>query len=187
MQEMCQVPTMEKIPMAIQANTRVLLSSQNLVLYVDVEFTNDGRTMETFLLEIHEETEKRIERNYPLLPSANDPLFHSFGKRVAELQAALTFIDVLYGYSASKGYRAILESWLLHLKDRRPIRYTVCIQVRYQGKLQDPMQPASRLAHQFVSHPPELVQEDGPSEIHEAVRTVINNGQNMTKEKGYKL
>lgn len=154
-----------------------------MVLYLDIEYNHDGTRMDSFLAEIHEETQKRLEQRYPLLPASRNPLFHSFGKRLCELQASLAFLDILFGLSPKTGYRATLESWILALKDKRPVRYKVCFKVRYKGVLQDPSIAESRLATEFTSDASGLVSPLGPGTLKDAVRLAQTTANQMANYK----
>ncbi len=159
--------------MAISANTRKLNELQNLVLYVDIRFSNDGERLDSILSEIHEEDPKRIINNYPLLPTSNNPILHSYGKRLTEWQATLAFLDVLYGQNPQKGYRAALESRLLSVKDRRPLAYTLCLKIRHEGKLQDPSLAKSWLAQFLTTAAPPLVPPSGT--VQNAIQNLKEN------------
>ena len=163
--------------MALSANTRKLNDYKNLVLYMDIQFRDGGTRMDNFLAEIHEATPKDFD-SYPSLPIGNNPIFHSYGKRFNEFQATLAFLDVLFGYPSPQALRRELESWILTLKDRRPIAYQICLKVRDQGILQDPREPKSRLAHQLTCEPPELVSKDGFGTLKDAV----TYGQQITAQ-----
>ena len=147
--------------MALSANTRKLLNTQNMVLYVDLQFRDDGKRLDNFLAEIHETTAEAAQRWYPLLPTGTNQIFHSYGKRLCELQATLAFLDVLFGEPYKTNYRASVESRILQCKDLHTRSYTLCIQVYNQGELADTREPKSWLAQFITSDTPEMVSETG--------------------------
>ena len=150
--------------MALQADTRSLLFGQNLVLFMDLKIRKDRTRIDSYLAEIYEATQKELEY-FPSLPVTTDPpLFHSAGTRLRELTASLAFIDILFHTRPAKSYRKTLDTWILASKDSPANRHQICFKVRYQGILQDPMQPESRLADFTIPESSSMVLGDAQEE-----------------------
>ncbi len=147
----------EAIQMAIQINARISDLPQDMVLYLDLSLKDDAKTINFFVADLHEASKETL-RAFPTLPTTADPkIFHCTGTRLSEWTATLTLLDILLGYSYSKGNRAQMASWLLKCANYDIRQYTICNKVRYQGQLQDLSLPTARLFPMFTSHTPSVV------------------------------
>lgn len=161
--------------MALSANTRKLNEYQDLVLYLDIRWNHDGTRMDSFLAEIYESTPKEIEQFYPNSgPIQRDnPLFHSYGKRLNEWQATLAFLDVLFGTNPQAGYRRVLASRVFAIKDCSPRSHQICLKVRYKGKFQDPSEPETWLGSEITIAPPDVVSATPGEALQRYITTAV--------------
>jgi hypothetical protein len=165
---------MESIPMEISTIARALALEANLVLHVDVQKLNaQSGPRYTYSSTLYKTHAHRLESKYPLPPPTENTILYYSGARLQELQATLSFADILLDRSYPAGYRKTVESWLLECEDRQRSGFHLCLKVRHKGIDADPRLDSSWLIRQWrnFTDAPSLVSQSA----HEAFKTFDPN------------
>ena len=118
--------------MAIQIRARDVDLEEDMVFNFDVYFSDDRKTVDRFLAEVHETCPQDV-----VCPTCEDrigysALFRGTGTGFQNLEATLTCFDLLRGISPQAGLTRRLVSRLLELQARGCAEYSVCFQIRHQ-------------------------------------------------------
>ena len=162
--------------MDLQIRARELGNTTNVVLNLDVQFDPDARRMASFMAEVHEKSPKVIDCPECGCFQATAKIFRCTGTREEELTQALACLDLLLGYSGSKGVRKPLESRILELQARAAESYTVRCKVYRQGHSPDNGKPVAWLTgrHSFRGRSSYVVPEHEMEEAYQIAKTYIN-------------
>ncbi len=109
--------------MDIQITKGVLTPQQDVVLHVDLERRPSGAY--SFSSNVYETSSQGYT-------TGENPIFHSSGNGIPELQDALTFLDLLLQINDLPEVDLEMASWLFECQNRDPGRYQVRYEVRDQ-------------------------------------------------------
>lgn len=162
--------------MDLQIRAGKLGDTPDVVLNLDVQFCDDARRMATFLANIHEESPTVIDCHECGTYQATAQIFRCAGTREEELSQALACLDLLLGYTGSKGIRKPLESRILELQTRGAESYSLRCKIYRQGHSPNNGQPIAWLTgrHSFRGRSSYVVPENEMAAINEAAQTHIN-------------
>lgn len=134
--------------MDIQITKGILTPRQDVVLHVDLERRPSGAY--SFISNLYETSQEGYT-------TGENPVFHSSGNGIPELQDALTFLDLLLQINDLPECDLEMATWLFECETREPGRYKVRYQVRDQvahikdhGESEFRLLPAHRAEHASV-------------------------------------
>lgn len=131
------------------------LLRKNLVLYVHVQQNPDQLTGHTFMAAIYEtDTFTLSGEEIPIL------LYTGTGNK--ELQKAYSCIDILFEISYQAKLGEQLAGWLLECQTFEAKSYSICIQIRYEGRsISNIVVPKIRFFpptdHALITYPSQMV------------------------------
>lgn len=107
---------------------------ENLVFYCHLPKSYFEGSGHPFVAALYEANAEQLSDNHV-------PLLLCTGTRHEEFTEALTFTTVLFDPYHKTQFRELLASWVLQSQAMQTCSYTLCMQIRDEGRLQDPVLP----------------------------------------------